>query len=214
MAVSSHNVHEDKHAGRVQEGGTGTICFGESTRYIRKVRRNDEGLSRWSWILLGGTEGRNTQIITAYNPCKNKNINLGTSYQQQHHYFITKKKDLTCPLILFCKHLIKQIKQWRAAGERIVLFMDHNKQVIKGNLGHKLADKEGLDLREAMLHHTGSSPGATFFRGSRPIDGLSVSSNLDISNACITPFGYGVGDHQAFILDIPTKSMVGVDQVK
>jgi hypothetical protein len=30
-AVSLHNVHEDKHAGRVQEGGTGAICFRECT---------------------------------------------------------------------------------------------------------------------------------------------------------------------------------------
>jgi hypothetical protein len=27
----------------------------------------------------------------AYNPCKNKNVNSGTTYQQQQGYFITKK---------------------------------------------------------------------------------------------------------------------------
>jgi hypothetical protein len=43
--------------------------------------------------------GHNTWVITAYNPCKNKNVNLGTTYQQQQQYFITKKKDLTCPLV-------------------------------------------------------------------------------------------------------------------
>ncbi len=37
-AVLAHNVHEAKYAGRVQEGGTGTICFGESTGYIKKTR--------------------------------------------------------------------------------------------------------------------------------------------------------------------------------
>jgi hypothetical protein len=57
MAVSSHNIHEDKHAGRVQDSGTGTICFGESTGYIKKVGCNNEGLGRWSWILLGGKRG-------------------------------------------------------------------------------------------------------------------------------------------------------------
>ena len=29
-AVGAHNVHEAKIAGRVQEGGTGSICFGET----------------------------------------------------------------------------------------------------------------------------------------------------------------------------------------
>ncbi len=171
-------------------------------------------MGRWCWILLGGSEGHKTRIITAYNPCKNKNVNSGTSYQQQRRYFITRKKDLTCPLTLFRNHLITLIKQWRVAGERIILFLDHNEHVIDGSLGKALANKEGPDLREAIRVHTGASPGATFFRGSRPIDGLWVSSELEISNACIMPFGFGVGDHRAFILDIPLESLVGVNPVK
>jgi hypothetical protein len=106
-AISLHNVHKDKHAGRVQEGGTGAICFGECTGYIKKVGRDEAGLGRWSWILMGGTNGHNTRIITAYNPCKNKNINSGTSYQQQCRYLIRRKKDLTFPLVLFRRDLIK-----------------------------------------------------------------------------------------------------------
>ena len=76
------------------------------------------------------------------------------------HY---KKKDLTCPLILFRKHLIKHIKQWHASGERIVLFMDHNKHVIKGPLEKALTNKDGPDLSKAIMLHTGVSPGAIFF---------------------------------------------------
>jgi hypothetical protein len=73
------------------------------------------------------------------------------------------KKYLTCPLILLRKHLIKHIKQWHASGERIVLFMDHNKHVIEGPLGKALANKDGPDLSKAIMLHTGASPGATFF---------------------------------------------------
>jgi hypothetical protein len=36
-AVSAHNIHEAKVTSRVQEGGTGTICFGKSTGYIKKL---------------------------------------------------------------------------------------------------------------------------------------------------------------------------------
>jgi hypothetical protein len=118
-AVSAHNVHEGKVASKVQEGGTGMICFGESTGYIKKTGRDSKGLGWWSWILLSGTNGHSTRVITAYNPCKNNNVNSGMTYQQQRQYFITKKRDLTCPLILFQKHLVKQIKEWRKAGERL-----------------------------------------------------------------------------------------------
>jgi hypothetical protein len=69
-AIAAHNVHKGKHAGRVQEGGTGSICFGDATGYVKKVGRNDEGLGQWCWILLGSADGHNTRIITAYNPCK------------------------------------------------------------------------------------------------------------------------------------------------
>jgi hypothetical protein len=106
-AVSVHNVHKAKVAGRVQEGGTRTICFGESTGYIKNTGQDSKFLGRWSWILLGGTNEHNMWVITAYNPCKNRSMNLCPTYQQQQRYFITKKKDLTCPLVLFCNHLIK-----------------------------------------------------------------------------------------------------------
>jgi hypothetical protein len=108
----------------------------------KKNRQDKEGLGRWSWILLGGMNGRNTCMITVYNPCKDNNVNLGMTYQQQCRYFIMKKKDLTCPFNLFCKHLVKQIKQWQAEGDRIILFMDHNKHVINGALVRALVDKE------------------------------------------------------------------------
>jgi hypothetical protein len=213
-AVLAHNVHKAKCAGRVQEGGTGTISFGDLVGYIKKTGRDDKGLGRWCWVLLGGNNGRNMQIIMAYNPCKNKNVNLGTSYQQQRRYFITKKKDLTCPLILFHKHLVRKIKQWQASGDRIILCMDHNEHVINGPIGKELGDKDGLDLREAVVQHTGQSPGATFVRGSRLINGMWVSSDLEISNACVMPFGYGIGNHCAFILDVPLESLIGGDPVK
>jgi hypothetical protein len=82
-AVSAHNIHEVKVAGRVQEGCTGTICFGETTANIKKTEQDSEGLGQWSWVLYSGANEHSTQVITAYNPCKNKNVNSGTTYQQQ-----------------------------------------------------------------------------------------------------------------------------------
>jgi hypothetical protein len=213
-AVGAYNVHEAKIAARVQEGGTGAICFGETVGYIKKTGKDKEGLGRWCWILLGGNNGHQTRIITAYNLCKNKAVNSGMTYQQQRGYYITKRKDLTCPRKIFWRDLIKQIKSWREAGDRIILFMDHNKHVTNGPLGKELGDKNERDMREAIIQHTGASPGATFFRGLKPIDGMWILGNLDISNACVMPFGYGVGDHRAFVLDIPLESMIGIDPVK
>jgi hypothetical protein len=110
-----------------------------------------------------------------------------------------RRKDITCPRTLFRQHLTAAITKWRAPGERIVLFMDHNEHAYDGMLGRALSNREGLNLREVILDTTGVRTGATYFQGSHPIDGLWASADLDISNACVMPFGYGVGDHRAFI---------------
>ncbi len=157
-AIGAHNVHEARIAGRVQEGGTGSICFGNTVGYVKEKGKDEEGLGRWCWILLGGNNGHQTRIISAYNPCKNKTVN-STTYQQQWRYFITRKKDLTCPRTLFWRDLIKQIKSWWELGDKIIIFMDHNEHVTNGLLGNKLSNRNGLDLREAIVHHTGQAQG-------------------------------------------------------
>jgi hypothetical protein len=124
-----------------------------------------------------------------------------------------KKKDLTCPQTLFRQHLIAVIDKWRRAGERIILFMDHNEHVYDGMLGKALSNREGLNLHKVILKQTGTPTGATIFQGSHPIDGLWASDNLNISKACVMPFGYGVGDHCTFILNIPLESLIGVNPV-
>ena len=59
----------------------------------------------------------------------------------------------------------------------------------------------------------GTSPGATVFWRSRRIDSLWVSKDLDISNVCVMPFGFGVGNHRAFIIDISLELLVGVNPI-
>ncbi len=99
QAVAANNVHQN--IGRVQEGGTGMVAFGESTGYITKTGKDPHGLGRWCWTLYGGSKGHNTRVVVAYNTCRNKKKDLRTTYQQQQQYFITKKDDLTCPGKLF-----------------------------------------------------------------------------------------------------------------
>jgi hypothetical protein len=81
-------------------------------------------------------------------------------------------------------------------------------------LGRALADTFGLGLREAVLQHTGIQSGATFFRGSKPIDGLWVSSNIGIANMCIMLFGYVVGNHRMFVLDVTLELLIGKTSTK
>ena len=96
------------------------------------------------------------RIISAYNLCKNKTVNSGTTYQQQLHH-AEKGPHLSTNIIW--RNLIKQIKSWRELGDNLILLIDHNKHITNGPLGKQLRDRNGLDLREAIVQHTGTSPG-------------------------------------------------------
>jgi hypothetical protein len=184
------------------------VSFGNSTG------KDPYGLGRWCWTLYEGSKWHCTRMMVAYNACKNSKKDSWTTYQQQRQYFIMSKKDLTCPNKLFQKHLVHQLKQWRHGRDRIVLFMDHNEHTYDGPLGRVLLDPGGLALQEAVLKHTGKRTCATFFRGSKPINGLWATSNIEIANACVMPFGYGIEDHQMFVLNITLESLVGRNPTK
>jgi hypothetical protein len=190
------------------------VTFGEATGFITKTGKDPYGLGRWCWTLYSGSNVHKTRVVAAYNACKNKKTDLRTAYHQQRQFFITKKNDLTCPNKLFRQHFVSQLTQWRSDGERIILFMDHNKHTYNGPLGRVLANTDGLELQEAVLRHTGRRTGATFFWGSKPINGLWVTSDVDIANTCVMPFGYGIGDHWMFVLNITMESLVGKTPTK
>ena len=101
------------------------------------------------------------------------------------------------------------MKQWRAAGERLVLCLDANENIYRAKLGRQLTDLHGLGMRKVVGDFTGKWLGATFFRGSKPIAAILVTGDLDVAHACVMPVGYGVGDHRLFVIDFATASMIG-----
>ena len=67
---------------------------------------------------------------------------------------------------------------------------------------------------EAVGNYTGKKIGATFFRGTKPIDGVWVTYDVVIIGACVMPAGYRIGDHRLFVLDFLTSSLIGHDTPK
>jgi hypothetical protein len=50
---------------------------------------------------------------------------------------------------------------------------------------------------------------ATYFRGSEPIDGVWATSDITVTNACVMPVGFSVGDHRLFVVDFATMTLIG-----
>ena len=91
----------------------------------------------------------------------------------------------------------------------LIVCMDANENIYKDHIGKALTNENGLGMIEAVGNYTGEQIGATFFRGTGPIDGVWVTPEVVVTGACVMPAGYGIGDHRAFVLDFLTSSLVG-----
>ena len=125
-----------------------------------------------------------------------------------------KEKDRTCPRTRFKKDLLAQLRKWREQGDRLKVCMDVNEDIYRKSIGKALTMSEDIQMIEAVGNYTGKKIGATFFRGTKPIDGVWVTSDVVIIGACVMPAGYGIGDHRLFVLDFLTSSLMGNEPPK
>ncbi len=63
-------------------------------------------------------------------------------------------------------------------------------------------------MKEVVGKFTCQPVGPTFFRASKPIDDVWASSEILISDACIMPNRYGIGDHQLFVIDFWAQDII------
>ena len=73
--------------------------------------------------------------------------------------------------------------------------MDANEDIYNRSIGKALTDAARLGMKEVVSTFTGQKIGATFFRGSKPIDGIWATSDIVVVGACVMPCGYGVEYH-------------------
>ncbi len=69
---------------------------------------------------------------------------------------------------------------------------------------------DGLVMQEVVGKLTGRRIGPTYSRGSRPIDAEWATLDGQVAGACIMPVGYGIGDHQLFVVDFVALSLIGL----
>ena len=213
--LAAHNTHEQEIAGAYQEGGTCLLAYGGIIdQFDRETSGRDEsGLGRWVHMAFHGNN-MTTRVICSYSPCYNRNLASGTSYSQQRRYLLTDKHDTTCPRTRFREDLVQQLVAWRNQGDRIILCMDANEHIYRKALGKILTDPAGLAMSEVVGDFTGEQLGATYFRGSKPIDAVWATTDLTVVGACVMPCGFGVGDHRLFVVDFLLQSMVGLSPTK
>ncbi len=216
-SVVAHNIHKGRKVGRAQEGGTGILMFSQLTEPLDMPNsgKDESDLGRWSMMVIKG-EGVQTRIICSYNPCNIRKTDSSISYQQHCRYLIMHKKDaVTCLRVKFWEDLIHLLKIWREAGDQIIVCLDASKNIYSKTIGKALLEEgAGLDMKEVVGEFTGKKIGPTPFQGQLPIDGIWATTNITVTNACIMPTWYAIGDHPLFIIDIHTSSLIGTGPLR
>ena len=95
---------------------------------------------------------------------------------------------------------MEQLKQWLQQGDRILLYMDANENVIDGPLCHKLTS---LGFT-AMAHRLAGFVPNTHVEGKECIDEVWASHGLEVTAIQLMSFHQSVGDHRTFLVDFTT----------
>ncbi len=64
-------------------------------------------------------------------------------------------------------------------------------------------------MREVVGEFTGQKIGPTYFQGSKPIDAIWATADVEMVGARVMPAGFGVGDHRLFHVDFRAASSLG-----
>ena len=213
--IWASNKHENTEPfldKRCTEGGTGLVAFGELASHLNMEASGYDatGLGRWSFMEFKGSEGHSTMVLCGYVPCKNNRDDSSTTYQQHRRYFANVEHRDDEPRSRFLKDLKSILSQWKDQGKRLIVCLDANEDVYKDIIGRTLTEEDGLDMQESVLASNGVKLTATHFRGSRPIDAVWTTKDIEVTSACAMPIGYGIGDHRMLVIDISKSSMLGV----
>ncbi len=107
----------------------------------------------------------------------------------------------------FDTNLSKQIKDWRGAGERIVLAIDMNNHPLHNDLYQPLQD-QGTEMEEFSHKCWGPKAPYTHSAGKSPIDEAYKSLEVETTSLCMLTFAESPADHKSLCFDISTPSLL------
>jgi hypothetical protein len=106
---------------------------------------------------------------------------------------------------------IAQLQVWQRQGDRLLVFIDMNKHVLRGRLATLLFK---MGLLETTHTSKGVTEPPTYIRGNKPINGVWFTPDLEVMCTTQLLFHEGVGDHCSVIVDISTKLAIGKQEFR
>jgi hypothetical protein len=200
---TAHNTHEK--VSHHLPGGTGTFSCRELVRYVKQQGTDHRGLGRWCSTLFYADPHHCFCLVSTYNMGRQKPRGNSTIYQQQVRCIKNNGFELS-PSRLFIVNFVAQLQVWQQEGDRLLIFMDINEHISRGNLAKYLRN---MGLQEATQPNWGTSEPHTYVRGTELIEAVQFLPELTITLIMQLSFHKGVGNHRTVLMDISTKSAIG-----
>ena len=89
-------------------------------------------------------------------------------------------------------------------GDRLVLMMDANKDVVDREMGRQLRNRDIL-VRGPMHSITGTKSPNTYFKGELAINGIWVTKDIEVTSVTYLPYDLELGDHRHVVANITKK---------
>ena len=116
-----------------QEDCTDIVAHDHMATICNTSGKDSTYLGRCCWFSIDGTHGRKTRIVSVYQPFRSsKRLHVST-YDQHRQYFI-QRGNSCCLHLIFRTNFEAELRNWVAQGNRIIVYIDTNENLEKGNL--------------------------------------------------------------------------------
>ena len=189
-----------------QLGGVAMLTHGETSSFVQTTGEDREGLARWNWMCFEGLSATKTTIIQVYRPVKNL-TNSGSVYMQQASRI--PEEDV---LKRYDDDLLAMVDEFIESQFNIILMGDFNLDVTDSNeYLVKELKKRGIIERITDRHSSEKEPPNTFRWGSRAIDGMFSTKQMEVIRCGYLPGDPRVSDHRMVWAEFTKESILGSD---
>ena len=202
---SAYNQNLLDKPGTYLPGGVSVWSMNEAVGRFAGNGVDASMLGRWCYTRLRGRNGIRTRVYSVYRPCAT--LGLSTVHSQ-HIAYLTSKSDARSPQQAFLEDLTVELQAAKAAGDQLIIGGDFNLDLTSDTLNEFM---DTLELKNVILdrHQAHQTPPATYFRGSKPVDGFLISRTLQVSGCGWLHRHCSPGDHLVSWIDTGYHSIYG-----
>jgi hypothetical protein len=184
------------------------MAMGRFSTEVIKTGVDPYGLRCWCWLRVSSGDKKNRKVM-AYQPSGSKpTYPSGMTVREQHKQYFKARGDLQPARTIFYEQLIAQLIVWKHNDSDIILLGNFNENIYTGQIAKRLVLSD-LMLSKQCQQCTGMHVPPTFRDSTVPIDAIFATAGIKCINAYILPHKGGVGDHQCFILNFTSSSVIG-----